>query len=54
LVCILTDSSDAATSAKLGLLYSPPLAAAGDAIEPVRGTVDAFQVSGGVDFARVH
>jgi hypothetical protein len=48
---ILTDSSDAATSAKLGLLYSPLLAAAGDAIQPVSGSVDAFQFSGGVDFA---
>jgi hypothetical protein len=47
---ILTDVSDQAAAAKLGLLYSPLIASAGDAIERVSGTVDQLQFSGTVDF----
>jgi hypothetical protein len=48
---IVTDTSDAAAAAKLGILFSPLIAAAGDAIEPVAGTIDALQFTGTVDFA---
>lgn len=48
---IVTDTSDAAAAAKFGLLFSPLIASAGSAIEPVGGTIDALKFSGTVSFA---
>jgi hypothetical protein len=48
---ILTDTSDSAAAAKLGLLFSPLIGSAGDAIEQVSGTINSLQFSGTVDFA---
>jgi hypothetical protein len=47
---IITDTSDAAAAAKLGVLFSPLIAGAGDAIETVSGTIDALTFTGSVDF----
>ena len=48
---IVTDASDAGAATKLGLLYAPLIASAGDAIAPAGGTIAALKFSGTVDFS---
>ena len=48
---IITDTSDAAAAAKLGVLYSPLIASAGPAIAPASGTIAALVYPGSVDFS---
>jgi hypothetical protein len=48
---IITDTSDATAAQKLGILYAPLIAGAGEAIEPATGSIDALQFTGTVDFA---
>jgi hypothetical protein len=48
---VITDASDAAAAAKLGILYSPLIASAGAAIARARGTILALTYPGTVDFS---
>jgi hypothetical protein len=48
---IVTDVSDSATAAKLGILYSPLIASAGAAITPAGGSISALVYPGTVDFS---
>jgi hypothetical protein len=48
---VITDASDAATAAKLGVLYSPLIASSGAAIARASGTITALVYPGTVDFS---
>jgi len=50
---VITDTSDAAAAAKLGILYSPLIASAGAAIARAGGTITALVYPGTVDFSPV-
>ena len=48
---VITDVSDAAAAARLGILYSPLIASAGAAIAQASGTIKALEYPGTVDFS---
>jgi len=48
---VITDASDAATAAKLGVLYSPLIATGGAVIARAGGTITALVYPGTVDFS---
>ena len=50
---VITDASDAAAAARLGVLYSPLIASAGPAISQASGTISALVYPGTVDFSPV-